>query len=386
MTVVAPEKLKPLTKAQMQEVNDRLTRAKAHCVMVHPFFYNLLAQRPIIVTETVPTAAADAKGRIYVNPRFALQQTTAQMVFLMCHEVLHIAFLHCHKSTIGGRKPGACNIAMDKVINETLIASQVGEFIPGGQRHPGAENMKWQDLYNEDEGGGNGGIGDDLIDCPDGEPGAAEASQIAEETKVQVAAASAHAKKRGKMPVALERMVEQLLFVPTRWDAILERFMTQFVSSDYSWKRPNRRFTWQNIYLPSLDRQPRMGTLVIGTDESGSVSDREFQVFMANINRIIELCVPERVILIHADARVARVDEYTPEDYPVPFRRYAMGGTDMRVVWQHIEDNDIECDCMVLFTDGETPWPDSVRVPSLVVSTTDQVAPDHVGETIKFSL
>lgn len=388
----------PLTAAQYAQAHKLLSLAQSQLVLKHPFFAYLVLRHEIILGEgVVPTAGADARGRIYVNPRFLLGKhvgTTAKAVFLLAHEVLHIVSLHCHPATTLGRSKQACNIAMDKVINETLIAEKVGEFIDGGQRHPGAEKMTWEQLYQEgrgggggdddDGGGGGGGIGDDLVPCPDGEPTGAEAEQLKLQAKADVAAAAQAAKMQGKLSANMARMVEEMVHVPTPWHSILERFMQGFVSSDYSWRRPNRRFAWQGLYLPSLDRVPRMGRVGIIGDTSGSVTQRMIDAFQAHTNRIIETCLPEEVVLLSVDDAVCNVQRFTVDEYPIKWEPRGFGGTDMRKGWQWFEDSGEEFDCIVCLTDGYTPWPDDVRTPSIVLSTTDQVAPARVGETVHF--
>lgn len=382
----------PLTPKQLDAVRKRISVAKSQLVLKHPFFATLVLQRPIVETDRVPTAAADAKGRIYYNPQFIHSKVDSvdKMMFLLAHETLHIAFLHCMKETAAGRDPGACNIAMDKVINEILITEKVGEFIEGGQRHPGAEKMKWQDLYVEPpEGGGgggeNGGIGDDLIECPDGEPTGAEAEQLKTNMKGELAAAERAAKSQGNVSANISRLVQELVYPKTPWHQILERFMQAFVNTDYSWKRPNRRFVGHGIYLPSLDKQPRMGAIGIILDTSGSIGGKEIEVFQGHVNRIIETCVPERVVVLCVDAAVCGVQHFEPDEYPIKIDAKGGGGTDMRQGWDWFAAND-EVDCIVCLTDGYTPWPDTVDTPSVVLSTTDQEAPAHVGETVKFEV
>ena len=51
-------------------VRTMVSKAKANLVLQHPFFASLVLQRPLIETFGIPTAGADARGRIYYNPKF----------------------------------------------------------------------------------------------------------------------------------------------------------------------------------------------------------------------------------------------------------------------------------------------------------------------------
>ena len=382
----------PVTKlsdADLKAIRHKITQAKAQLVLREPFYAQLVLNRPLIETYGVPTAGADARGRIYYNPLFIASKSVKEVdkiMFLLAHEALHVSFHHAHKDVVNGRNPRACNIAMDKVINELLIKDNVGSFIEGGCRHPGAENMKWQDLYNEDDGGGQstGGVGDDLVDCPDGDPSPAESEQLKQQSQVELAQAAQAAKMQGKLSANIERLVDGLLYVPTPWYTILERFMQAFVSSDYSWKRPNRRFVGQGLYLPGLDKIPSMGEVVIGVDTSGSIGQRELAVFSAHVSRIIEQCIPEKVHVVYCDSEVAHTEEFTADQYPITLQPHGGGGTNMIRVWEWQEEHAPDAQCLVLLTDGYTPWPDAVTTPSVVLSTTDQAAPEGVAETVFF--
>jgi predicted metal-dependent peptidase len=383
--------------------------AMSQMVLKAPFFAYLTLQRPVTFTETMTkTAGADARGRIYINPTFIKDRSVDEVVFLLAHEAMHVAFLHCHPSTAQGRDQRACNIAMDKVINETLIAERLGEFIEGGQRHAGAEKMTWEQLYvdpPEDDGGGGGGsggdsgssemigrsgdvggIGDDLLPCPDGEPIGVEAETLRDQMRGELVSAANAAKMVGALSANMQRVLKDIIFPPTPWHAILERFMQSFVSSDYSWKRPNRRFVGQGIYLPSLDKQPRMGKIGLIADTSGSIGQREADAFNGHFNRIIETCMPEEVIVLSVDSEVCGVQRFEPDDFPVKWDPKGGGGTDMREGWAWFDKNETDLDCIVCLTDGLTPWPDSVNTPSIVLSTTDKVAPAAVGETVHFKV
>lgn len=366
---------------------EKITRAKSLLVIRQPFLANLVLRKPIAARTDIPTAGADAKGRIFYNPAFVDTLTVEQTMFLLAHESLHIAFLHCFPDTVGSRDPRACNVAMDKVINETLITEKCGEFVPGGQRHSGAETMKWQDLYVEPpegdgKGNGPGGIGEDLLPCDDGEPTGSQAEEIKQQIKAELVEAANSARVQGALSGNLARVVNDLVHVKIPYHVILERFMQAFVSADYSWKRPNRRFVGLGLYLPSLAREPRMGKMVLGVDTSGSIGQRELDEFSGHLNRLLETCLPEEVHVVYCDSHVAHTELITSDEYPVKLSPHGGGGTDMRRVWAWADEHVSDADCLVLLTDGYTPWPQSVTIPSLVVCTTDECAPAHVAETV----
>lgn len=377
-----------LSAADREKAAQLITRAKAKLVLDQPFYASLVLRRPLIESFSIPTAAADARGRVYYNPAFILSDavgTVAKCVFLLAHETLHVAFHHAHQDVIGSRNQRACNIAMDKVINELLVQDSIGDFIEGGQRHKGAEAMKWQDLYNEDDGkGGGGGVGDDLIPCPDGEPSPAEAEELKQKASVELAQAAQAAKMQGKLSAGIERLVDDILTVKTPWYEILERFMVGFVSADYSWRRPNRRMMAHGMYLPGLSRVPTMGPMVIGVDTSGSIGGEELRVFSGHVNRIIEQCLPESVTVVYCDSEVAHVDTFQPDEYPVQLKPHGGGGTDLRNIIKYVNEMNDTPDCCVIFTDGYTPYDSAPPEYPVVWLVTTEMQPPW-GETVRYT-
>lgn len=356
-----------MTAAELREVKDGVSKAKAILILDHIFFGSIVSKRPIIYTTAVPTAAMAARGQMYINPYFVRQLPLQQKVFLLAHEALH--FMLSHSLRMGSRNPEAWNIACDKVINEILRVSNVGEIIPGTCAHEGAHLLAAEDLYDPEdaqspsgkqgEGGGegdaNGGIGGDIGEPmnDDGSPmDASEASDVAATARIEAIQASTIAKMTGKLPAHIAQLVGDLTAVKTPWHVILERYMVSLVREGRSWARPNRRFISRGLYLPGDDYVPKMGPVVIGADTSGSVSMQEWKVFGGHVNRILETCRPEMIYIVHCDAQIAKVEEFTPDDLPIPFNRYGGGGTMFQPVFDWVDQNRIDPEVIVYLTDG----------------------------------
>jgi hypothetical protein len=83
----------------------------------YKFFAELVYNLRIIYTRQVPTAAVDGTN-MFINPDFFAPLTEPQIVFIVCHEVMHCALLHFAR--IKGRDPFRWNIAGDYEINLLL--------------------------------------------------------------------------------------------------------------------------------------------------------------------------------------------------------------------------------------------------------------------------
>jgi len=377
-----------VTAVMRAKAEDNLKKAKVQVVLYQPFFANIILRRVIELKDDVATAYCTAAGKIVVGTAFAAKLTVRQLVGLLAHEAMHYAMLHHLR--VGWRKPRPANIAMDKVINDILTASGM-ELPPEGIFQVGARDYAWEQLYDENEGGGGGGGGDGPYtpgtgndDLSNEGAGDVTPEQI-EGIKRELIQARQAAAKQGTLPAGLEKLIEDIVNPVTPWHILLERFMMLQIKAGVSWRRPNKRFVGHDLYLPSTDVQPKMGTLVIESDESGSIDVVTTTHWNGHINKIIELCRPERVIVLHTDTVVAKAEEFEADDYPIAFKTYAAGGTDMTAGFKWCVDNGVEPDVFVCLTDGYTPFGEAPGYPVVWLITTRDIEAPH-GETIYYEI
>lgn len=380
-----------ITQAMRDKVALNLKKARVQLALHHPFFAQIVLNRKLTLADDVPTAYITSRGHITLGVRFAAAINVQQLVFLLSHEAMHFALLHTLR--LKHRLPRKWNVAGDAVINDVLISSSVGEFIDGGVNMPGSKDKTSEKVYDElpdQDGGGKGvyvpGEGWNDLKVDDEQLDEATMREIEEQIKVELSQASQVAKMQGKLPVGVESLLDEIINPPTPWHKLLEPYMMALVNSDYSFRRPRKSMMAAcNIYLPTTDRVPAMGTVVIQSDESGSIGDAERQHFGGHINAILERCRPERVIVLHTDTQVHKVEEFTLDDLPIQFKTYACGGTDMCAGLEWVEKNGIEPEVFITLTDGYTPFPDKdPSYPLVWLITTDVKAP--VGDTIPYEI
>jgi len=286
-----------------------------------------------------------------------------------------------HAGRLGERERVRWNIATDAYINDMLRDARMGTFIPGGVDVPGSKEKTCEQIYDEmpEQDDGPGGTGSDLIQGfePDGKskpgPDSQQQQELKTEIKIEIAQAKRAAEMRGSMPADLARIVDEMLEVYEPWEDHLREFMVGQVKQDYSWMRPNRKHFANGLYMPSMDKIPSMGKLVVQVDTSGSIGGPVLNNFGAHINLMIEQCNPEEVIVLYTDAVVAGVDRFTPEDYPVPINARGGGGTDMHAGIQWVEQHESDIDCFVCLTDGYTPWGNEPKFPVFWAITSKEI-------------
>jgi predicted metal-dependent peptidase len=374
----------------MAQKFSKLEKAKAQLVLSHPFFASILLRGKLVERKDIPTAAVDARGTIYYNEKFFESLELQEVVFVLAHECFHKMLQHFAR--LGGRNLQKANYAQDACINDILNTSGVGKQPEGCVHIPGSKDKTWEEVYASlPESPSNGkqymegdGIGEDIM--PGGENMTqAEKSEIEAAMKVEMAQAAQAARTQGKMPAALQRFVDSVLYSPVPWYDVLRRYMDTMSVNDYSWSKPNRRYAGQGIYLPSMQSEPTMGHVVLVIDTSGSIGERELAQAEGHLNGIVESCRPTKTTVLYVDADVSAEDEYTPDELPLKFKNCSGGGgTDMRKAFQWVDDNGVEPAVIIVISDLYTPFPESVSHPTIWLSTTDQVAPDCAGTTIRF--
>jgi predicted metal-dependent peptidase len=370
---------------------NRMQKARAKMLIKHPFFATLLMSTPAEERDDIPTAATDM-DKLYYNPQFIESLDDETVLFVLAHEVMHIALAHGMR--LQARNPQLWNIAADFAINLVLkdsgfsvwgqallddkykdmsadqIYEQLQKQLDKARGQAGNGDAKPSDVF----GDGGGMVGD--LKEPEGAGDPAAQARTQRSIQQRVAQAANVARMAGKFAGSLERLVGEILDPKVPWAHVLRDYMTRVTKDDEQWSRRNRRF--QGVYLPARHSE-KMGEIVLIGDTSGSIGNDELCKYMAEAGAIAEDVHPERIRILWADTRVAG-EQVFEDGEPIVPKPQGGGGTDMRVPIKHAEQ--YQPQVVVLFTDGYTPWPDvEPDFPLIVCCTTD--APVPVGVDIR---
>lgn len=386
---------------------DVFDKAKVRIIMKEPFFANLMLNMEAVHTTVLPNgqplwlAATDGQT-LYFNIENARTLPLEQCVGLLKHELMHVALLHNFR--VGSRDRQKANQAMDYVINDMIIHEK-GQLPEGGLHDPGRWNrtMAWEEVYAEmpdppkqkGSGGGQGGDGDE--EQPGGSPGqgddpfdgdvlpAPDQSAAAQQKAIgRIVKAAQVAKAMGKLPDYISEALGELLDPSVPWEQELAEFLTEVSRNDFTFARPNRRFVYQDLYLPSAYSQDAMGKLVVVFDTSGSVSMEEINRFASETVGAIEGTLPLSLVIVYCDAKVQHVDTFdapTVEEVKASLHRHGRGGTDMTVALDYIDEHIDDVKATIIFTDGYTPFGHERDYPTLWAITTKNLIAD-MGRTV----
>lgn len=328
--------------------------------------------------ESIDTACTDGRF-IKWNPFFIDSLEQDETVGLMAHEVMHVTFKHNLRR--GKRDPKLWNIACDFAINAILLDS--GFTLPeGGLYDPKYEGLGAEAIYDrlptdaEEQFGSASQMGEvtDVEDLSD-----AEVAQLEADIDSKVMMAAAGAKSVGKLPVSIEQLVQRMKDSQVDWRDVLRRFIGGDQPDDYTMRKPNRKlYHTSRIIAPSIDKIG-CGDVVLLVDTSGSVSSAELQHFLGEMNAVSEDIEPKSITVITFDSQVRTSNRYEQGDIIEDIKIGGRGGTCVSPAFQYVEDNNIDVDNMVVFSDmGIGDFPDAPHYPVLWVCSW------HLGEAAPF--
>ena len=157
----------------------------------------------------------------------------------------------------------------------------------------------------------------------------------------------------GDLPGFVETILDGISNPKLPWTEILSRWLTSKAKNDYTWNKPNTRYSASGIFLPSLESQ-ELGKVAIFWDTSCSVTDAQAQDIGAETQGILTHFPGVLIDLYHIDTKVQdieEIDQYTDWDLVTAKGR---GGTDFRPGFYAIEDDGEEDPVGVVYmTDGE---------------------------------
>lgn len=354
----------------------KISRGKTRLLLQQPFWGSLAMATEFIEDNDQPTMCTNGRW-IRWNRAFVDKHTEAEVLGVVVHELAHKALSHMIRRH--AREPKKWNYATDYVINNIVL--QEGFELPQDglfdKQYAGMMAEKVYDLIPDPPSDPAWGlIIDDLTDD--------EKAVLEQEITQQVVNAANAAKSIGKMPAFVKGMLADMEEAQIDYRDKMRRFFVGDQPDDYTFRKPERKAYHQmKIIAPTVDHKGA-GHWVIGVDTSGSVSDKELQHFLGEVNAISQEVQPQSITIIYCSMRINHIDTFEHGDEVTRFNYTDRGGTLVMPVFQHVRDNDIPCDQMVYLTDLEVfDWPDRVDYPLLWVSSgrAGQKAP--IGETVR---
>jgi predicted metal-dependent peptidase len=369
---------------------EKLRAATGYLILHHPFIATPLLRLKLVPHPAMPTAGVDGRS-IFYNEDFVAGLTSEETIFILAHEVLHVALAHHLRR--GDRDLKGWNAAADYVINRML--EQAGfSVIEGGLLNPAYDGWSTERVYQvimamakaQKESAeslatrkgvaGNEGSAPSLGDyIPEGAGGKvqdmkgedgkalSQAERSQEEGKLSVTLrqalqAQGMIQGAGVRTSPYSRVVESR---PAGFDARAElaAFLTTTIGrDDYAWLRPNPRYLSAGICLPSLSASQALVDVIVAIDTSSSI-DSKLLSFMAGVCEDLFAAYPQTLLrVVYCDSEVRSTEEITLHDCPVTFSQAQGGGlTRFDPVFDWVAENGYQPAFLLYMTDLEGPMP-----------------------------
>jgi predicted metal-dependent peptidase len=406
----------------------RLQKTHIHLMRTPEFalYSGLLMVGTSTVSETFPSAATDGRNKIY-GRQFVNECSDKELAFIVIHEAMHVAFRHLTVwRALWKINPQITNMACDYVINLLIVdadpTEKVVAFPMRDGKHYGLYDVRFRGMNTkqvfdilmkeqQDKPEGNGrqpGKGYPGDGQGEGQPGEGdsgnfdshdwdgaaglsdeEAKQLEREVDQALRQGVINQQKAGKGSGKMPRELGDLLAPQLDWRDLLREFAVSACAAKdtSSWRRINRRFIGEDIYMPSLIGE-KVRKVFVGADASGStfISPTTFNTFMSEIKAICETVSPDCVELVYWDTRITGHETYEASNLGgliTSTQPKGGGGTDPSCVEAYMTKENITPDCIIVLTDGYVPnWGKDWNAPILWVIAGNPNAQATTGKTI----
>lgn len=390
-----------------EESRLRIMAAKIVAQNRWPYLSTVIFSLKIVPSHELPTLAVDDGWRMYYNPSFVLEHTAEVLATMVLHEALHCINKHGERFKSMNQQMEShnlWNLAGDANINQTIDDAKMpwGNFSPvryesllryGVERDMTTETAYFSMIKFFEENPQKPREHSDCGSVQDGEPRKYEISKIdldnpavkkdqqdvVRDKVAQDILKHAREKGLGSLPGALLRWAQELLQPQVNWrealaSAVRSSLATSIGRRDYVFTRPSRRQAamkhfGSEVVLPAM-RKPSPPAIAVVIDSSGSISNKEIDIFLAEVSGIARANgVTQGLTIITCDSEVSDIRKLRSRSEISEITIKGGGGTDLRVgIAAAIALRPIP-KIIVVITDGYTPWPESItsKIESLII-------------------
>lgn len=345
----------------------------------------LMGESSVVDESSCPTAYTDGYNKRY-GSKFISKLSDVELAGLVLHENFHILMKHL----IRGRdlmKEDArlANMAMDYAVNQVIVDlaskdSTLCKLPEGGLYDPMFRDWSFRKIYDylkqeQDEGGGGGRGGEPLDEHGDQLVDGLTQEQRDQLSRDITEALQQSAILAGKLGANIPRTISDLMEPKVNWREALREFLASTTrgKDEYTWHRMNKRRLADEHYVPGVYSET-MGEVVIAIDTSGSIGQEQLSEFASELASICETATPEAIRILWWDTMVHGEQRFDPNNYnqiATLLKPQGGGGTRVGCVNEYMTQNNINAECLIVFTDGyvedEFEW--AVTVPTLWMVT-----------------
>ncbi|MBQ2717422.1 MAG: hypothetical protein IJF75_02350 [Clostridia bacterium] len=414
-----------LSNEQLQKYAIRLKTSRMRLLVNHSFYGMLLMHLKYSLDLECQTAYTDGE-KIAFSPSFMDELSDGELDFVMMHEIMHVALLHCFRGTDFDKE--LFNIACDIVVNSNILLSnnmdkkaitlnKYGESMhlapDGNEGHlytaeevykmleKSAKSLseqksrdgKEKEEENSNKNGKNSSSKsqkckrngfDDHSKWQEGINKDETLSEVWVKRVtdiVETVSVLDPSNARGLLPLSAKRLVDNLKKAQTDWRTVLNNFIQEDIT-DYSFSPPDKRFDGFDFYLPDFnEKDETVKDVLFMIDTSGSMSNDMIRTCFSEIKGAIESFNGKlQGLLGFFDAAIYPPEPFNTVDEMLKIPALGGGGTSFEIIFKYVEEYmlDNPPTCIVVLTDGYAPFPEEKvarDIPVLWIINNEEITP-----------
>lgn len=379
--------LSPAHKATMS----RITRGLRMVTAPFPHLAGLAAAVRVTIDSGVPTMGVFASGRLVANPDFTARLSGDDLVFVLAHELLHLA-LRTHERARGSGQL-EFNYAHDYIINDMLRHALGLEKIPaGGLDMPGARDRSAEEIVVEMRRAGK--FADSRTQVWEGEAvtveqamgagkSAGDAQQMGDvldarreremfpqdsadqeqraramrdlaQRGMALAKALGALRGRGAAPGSTKQTVRALRGVyHAPWQIALQRWLESVSPGERTFTRASRRGAErEDVVMPGRQRYALRLNILL--DTSASMSE-DIPLALGAVADFCEAAGVDEIRVVQCDTAVTSDETLSPGEL-AEYDVKGYGGSDLTAAFQMLGE-DPRVSAVIVVTDGDIAFP-----------------------------
>lgn len=428
---LSPEKLAHLK----DELSKLLAMDRYTVVSRYPFVGGILMHLNLIPVRDArnPTCCTDGKN-VFCDIAFYSGLQEAERVFVLAHETWHCVMLHCLRHQ--GRMPIPWNIATDMEVNNIInkstedyvfqppkdvlfpppemkdhSAEEIYEWLlknkknsSTGSGFDSGESQNSRNQQNKNQSGNSksklkgqfdshqlsGNENNNSNETASGDTGVtdkygkvgydkdfkpqAKAKYADDMRDAVIAEAQKCERNQGNLPACIKSIIEKYRKPEIKWQDELAKFVTTIFGGKRQWLPPQRRHVYNEMYFQS--RRNESINVCVAIDTSGSCL-QDLPKFFAELCSLVGSFGHYKLRIIQCDCSVTDVKEYESDGlaFDPENEKYELsggGGTSFCPVFEYLQNEGIEPNCLIYFTDGYGDAPQvAPNYPVLWILTND---------------
>lgn len=365
------------------------------------FNYHFLVRAHVVASTKIETMGVAVEGydiKYVYNPEFVSTLPEAELIFILRHEVMHLALHHCtSRQPSDPHRQKLANIAMDLAINSMIPNNSTcacptwkedtDGFDPMGRPKPikAGDRMgmfpddfgyprrlsyeQYMEMLEKDfprqkgdpQPGSGGAMGEDGNAPYPGEPmagtsmdnhdGFAENAALSEEVKNQIANIS-KTNSWGTMPGDIQSIIQLAQVREISWRSLIRHQYGKFIhhERDITMRRPNKKMGYP---FPGYTFNSYTDAAYVFADTSASVSDEELGKFLRETSSLAQhIPVYFQMFDTELSGEATLIKGKIKKNFSVSGR----GGTDFQACFDYAIAKKVNK--IILFSDGYASEPD----------------------------